>query len=86
MLIDAHKHIKEFPSGAEDSGEVERTAKHFCQRVINHASMELEAVQAAGLVLGMGSSGSSFYIEYYSGWNMWKMARIVARGELEDID
>ena len=86
VLVDAHKHIKEFPSGAEDSGEAERTAKHFCQRAINHASMELEGVQAAGLVLGVGSSGSSNQNEYFSGWNMMNMARIVARGVREDVD
>ena len=29
--------------------------KHFTQRVINHGAIEMEAVQAAGVVLGMGS-------------------------------
>jgi hypothetical protein len=72
-------------AGSKDSGEAERVAKHFCQRVINHTSMELEAVQAAGLVLGMGSSGASADIMYYSGWNHRKVARMVAAGG-HDID
>ena len=38
-------------SSADDKCTAERTSKHFCQHVINHASMELEATQAAGVVL-----------------------------------
>jgi hypothetical protein len=43
--------------------------------------MELEAVQAAGLVLGIGSSGASADLVYYSGWVHRKLARIVAAGK-----
>ena len=51
VLVDAYKRVREFPSTAEDSGEAERTAKHFAQYAINHAHMELTATQAAGVVL-----------------------------------
>lgn len=86
VLLDAHKHVMEHESVAEDAGCEERRAKHFAQRVINHAAMELEAVQAAGLVLGMGSSGGSDKFNYYSGWDARKLARIVASGETRDIN
>ena len=49
VLIDAHQHIKDYASTADDSGTVDRTAKHFVQRIVNSADMELEAVQAASL-------------------------------------
>jgi hypothetical protein len=69
VLVDAYKHIKEFQSTALDSGTKERQAKHFCERVIN-TGMELEAVQAAALVLGIPSSGASDPIQYFSGWDV----------------
>ena len=86
MLLDAHAHNKEYASAAEDAGTEGREARRFAQRVINSAAMELEAVQAAGVVLGMGSSGSSDEIEYYSAWDARKLARIVADGVYDDVD
>ena len=85
-LIDAHAHNKEYTSAAADAGTEEREARRFAQRVINSAAMELEAVQAAGLVLGMGSSGSSHEIEYHSIWDARKLAQIVAEGVYDDVD
>jgi hypothetical protein len=79
------KHIKEYHSTAEDSGTEERQAKHFCQRVINSA-MEIEAVQAAGVVCGIRSSGASDAIQYYSAWDVLRLARIASAGHVADID
>ena len=64
VLLDTHTNIKEYPSAA-DSGEEERTARHFAQRCANSISVELEAVQCVecrrvqvlyvqGLGLGLG--------------------------------
>jgi hypothetical protein len=86
MLLDAYKHIKEYPSSAEDSDTYDRIAKHFCQRVINKGCMELEALQAAGVVLGIPSSGTSDAIQYYNGWDVVRLARIASRGHTDDID
>jgi hypothetical protein len=86
MLLDAHKHIKEYPSSAEDTGTFDRLAKHFCQHVINTGNMELEALQAAGVVLNADSSGSSDSIQFYSGWEVLRLARIAENGHACDID
>jgi hypothetical protein len=86
VLIDAHKHNKQYASTADDAGTIEREAKYFCQRVINHAAMELEAVQAAGIVLGLHSSGSSDSMQYFSGWDILRLARIAEKGHVGDVD
>ena len=86
VLIDAYNHIRQYESKAEDSGTEERDAKRYAQRVINSAAMELEAAQAAGIVLGMNSSGGSDAIEFYSGWDHQKLAEIVSSGTYDDID
>ena len=86
MLLDAYNHIKEYPSSAEDSGSHDRIARHFCQRVINKGCMELEALQAAGVVLGIPSSGASDAIQYYYGWDVVRLARIASKGHTDDID
>ena len=56
VLHEADKKVREHPSSADDKLTAERTSKHFCQHVINHSGMELEATQAAGLVLGVKSA------------------------------
>ena len=86
VLLDAEAHVREYKSRASDSGTAERTARYFAQRVINRASMELEAAQAAAIVLGMKSSGGSDDNKFYSGWEVRKLAKIVAGGNFEDID
>ena len=88
MLLDAHKQLTEFGSSADDrdSDPLTRRAKFFCARVINHASMEMAAVQAAGVVLGMRSSGSSDDISYCAPWDVRKLARIVESGVYDDTD
>jgi hypothetical protein len=48
---------------ADDSGEADRTARHFAQRALNHAHCELEATQCAGIVLGQNSPGASHATE-----------------------
>ena len=57
LLADAHRHVhaEQTRSSADDAGEPQRNAKHFMQRVINASNMELEATQAASIVLGMSS-------------------------------
>ena len=83
VLVDAYKHVREFPSTAEDSGEAERTAKHFAQYAINHAHMELTATQAAGVVLGHASSGGSgARLDYHSAWDFVKLARVAHMGDV----
>jgi hypothetical protein len=47
VLLDAYEHVKNYPSAAPDTGTLDHSAVHFCQRVINNAAMELEGVQAA---------------------------------------
>ena len=74
FLVDAFEHIKNYPSKAADSGDLERNAKHFVQRVLNHVNMELDATQAAGIVLGQSSSGHSNAIEYIYGHDVVKLA------------
>ena len=64
----------------------DRIARHFCQRVINKGCMELEALQAAGVVLGIPSSGASDAIQYYYGWDVVRLARIASKGHTDDID
>jgi hypothetical protein len=86
MLLDAYEHIKKYPSSAEDTGTIDREAIYFCQRVINTGGMELEAVQAAGVVLNIPSSGAFDNFEYYSGWEVLRLAIIAAKGHAGDID
>ena len=84
--MDAHKNVHKYPSQAEDSGTSERYAKHFIQHVLNHACMELEATQAASIVLGIGSSGGSDAIEYHSGWDFLNLAIAVIKDRKEHKD
>ena len=85
LLVEAHKHVNDelTASTAEDAGEPERIAKHFMQHVINSSNMELEATQAAGVVLGIGSSGGSENIDYLGAWDLVKVAGAVSKGELD---
>ena len=86
VLIDAFDHNAKFPSVAEDASTYDRIAKYFCQRVINHSAMELEGGQAAEIVLGERSSGSSDALVYFSGWDIQRLARIAAAGHTSDVD
>ena len=70
MLLDAMKNITEYPSTADDTGTQARRTIHFCQHAINKGCVEMEALQAAGVVLTIHSSGKSDAIQYYSGWDM----------------
>ena len=82
VLHEAHKAVHDHPSSAKDKLTADRTAKHFCQHVVNHAAMELEATQAAGLVLGINSYGSSDPLDYHSAWDVIKVAACAASGKL----
>ena len=84
--MDAYKHNKTYQSTAEDADTYGRQAIYYCQRVINHACMELEGSQAAGIVLGQRSSGSSDALVYFSGWDVQRLARIASAGHAGDIN
>jgi hypothetical protein len=86
VLVDAYKHNKKYASTAEDAGTLDREGKYFCQRAINHSTMELEGVQAASLVASLKSSGSSDAIHYFSGWDIQRLAQIVAEGIVHDVN
>ena len=85
LLADAHRHIHSEGgrSCAPDTGEASRNAKHFLQRVINSANMELEATQAASIVLGMPSASGSHAIEYHNGWDFAKLAEVASGIEVD---
>ena len=86
VIVDAHKHIREFPSSAEDSGTVDRSARHFVQSIINKSTMELEAAQAASIVLQQASSTCADTLKFASLWELRTLACIVASGTYDDID
>ena len=69
IINDTLKHIREYPSTAEDSGTATRTACHFLQRVINNLSgkIQLSATQAPVHLLNMPSalSLSYFFIVFF---------------------
>ena len=77
VLADAANHVKEYVSTADNSGTSTRTAQHLAQRIINKSSIELEASQAAGVVLGVGSSNGSDTLSYHSCWDVLRLARLV---------
>ena len=78
VLAECAKYIQEFPSSAADSTQFERNAKHFAQRVLNTASCELEATQAAGVVLGIPSSKSSDVLAFCNLWDVLRLAKLAA--------
>ena len=80
VLIDAFKNIQEHKSTAEDSGEAARNAKHFAQAVANKVNCELDATQAAGVVLCMGSSYHTDSIDFHYSWDYFKVAQSLASG------
>ena len=53
------KKVKVYLSTAEDSGDPDRTAKHFIAAVLNHSSEELEAVQVAANLMMVDMSYQS---------------------------
>ena len=83
VLHEAHSKVHDHPSSADDKCTAERTSKHFCQHVINHAAMELEATQAAGVVLGIKSYGRSDDLDYHSAWDHVKVAAYAEGGLLK---
>ena len=83
VLHEAHNKVHDHPSSADDKCTAERTSKHFCQHVINHAACELEATQAAGVVLGIKSYGRSDDLDYHSAWDHIKVAAYAESGLLK---
>ena len=54
ILHQAQRHTTDYPSIAADTGELERTASHFCQSVLHQLNgrREMSAPQAAAICLG----------------------------------
>jgi len=71
---DAKVHIRQNPSTADDTGTVERTARHFAQRIANNlcGMVEFSAQQAAACVLGMPSSMCTTAFSYCFVWPAMK--------------
>jgi hypothetical protein len=57
IIHNARKHIRAYPSVADDTGTTKRSAQHFLTRCVNQLSllMEVSDTQAAAHVLGMKS-------------------------------
>ena len=47
ILVDAKRHMEQYPSTADDTGQVERTGRHFVQRCLNQLQQEISDTQAA---------------------------------------
>ena len=69
VLADAMRHVEARPSTAADTGSVQRTAKHFMQRVCHKSFEELSPTQAASLVLGMPAHESSENFTFAYHWD-----------------
>lgn len=80
VLLDAERHIREFPSTAEDTGEASRSAKHFTQWVLNRDIIELDSTQAAAIVLGHTSSHCSHAAQFQHPWDVCRLARYFEAG------
>ena len=81
LLADAAQHVHDFPSSADDVGQPERNARHYMQHVLNASNMELEATQAAALVLNMSSSTGSHRNEYHGAWDVQHLAEEACNNE-----
>ena len=80
VIIDARKHIKNYPSLANDTGTAPRTGTHFLERVLNSKSAELAPTQAAAIALGFKSSVHTHsYVNMYA-WDSERLVRILAAG------
>ena len=77
VLVDAAMYIKTYPSAAEDTTSYARAARQFAQRVINKSGMELNASQAASIVLGVSDSDGSETYLYHAGWDYTRLARLM---------
>ena len=83
LLADAHRHVQDplTKSRAEDADEPQRVAKHYMQHIINSANMEIEATQAAGIVLGMQSASGSHAPSFHGAWEVVALARVACGAE-----
>ena len=82
VFLDAQNKVDKYESKAEDKGSEKRRAMNFAHYVLNHASMELAATQAASLVLGHKSGRSSHVLEYHYAWDYVKLMQAAARGDI----
>ena len=80
VLIDARKHIDEYPSCAEDSGAATRTGKHFLQRVLTSATRELAPTQAAALALNIPSADHSHSFVNAYVWDAVRLTQVLQNG------
>jgi hypothetical protein len=74
VLRDCERRIRAYPSGAIDSGDPDRIAKHYCQHVLNKSAMELPAVVAASVVLGLRSSYYTDEPQMHQAWDFVRLA------------
>jgi hypothetical protein len=68
-VAEAAKHIRTYPSTADDSGTAARSAKHLAQRIMN-SSCEMSATEAATVVLQHCSEVSSEAVVYIDAWGL----------------
>lgn len=59
MILDAYKNILKYPSTAEDTGSIERSAKHFVQRALNNINGSAEFSQSMIALQLLGSDAYS---------------------------
>ena len=80
VLLAAQKHIEDYPSRAENTGDPTRTAQHFVQRVCNSVAgmAEYGAAQAAEIALGHQASWVSHEFTYVWPWDLmsWVIADV----------
>ena len=86
ILIDAHEHVRAYPSTAEDSGTEQRTALHEAQRIQNGAQIELPLTTAACVNLGIASSYHTHALQYIDVWAHLHLARRITLQRTTSID
>ena len=68
MLHDARKVLDEYGSTADDAGTAQRNARFLMTRALNKLDTELSLTQAAAMLLGNESAGSSEAFTYLDMW------------------
>ena len=85
LLVDAKKHIEQYPSTAEDVGEDSRTARHFVERCVNQLQQEISDTQAAACLLGRRAHGSSVDFKHSYPWEVLRYARALIKSSRQGL-
>ena len=86
VLADAAKHNRQHPSTSEDHDAPDRIAKYFAQRVLN-SNMEMDATQAAGVVVGHSSSCHTARSQFLWPQEILRVAQACAEeGDTRNLD